>query len=127
MSQSEILALFDDWNNACRTGDPKKVTRLYAENAVLLPTISNRVRHNHDEIEDYFVMFLANDPYGEIDEANVRVFGDFAINSGVYTFTLKSDLQITSRFTFVYRKNGDSWEILEHHSSQMPENQIKLP
>ncbi len=121
MSQNEITALFDEWNAAIQTGDPKKVTALYESNGILLPTLSNNVRHNHNEIEDYFVRFLANGPAGKIDEGNVRTFGQMAINSGIYTFTFKDGNSVSARFTFVYRWNGQRWMIVEHHSSQMPE------
>ncbi len=121
MSQKEITLLFDKWNHALQTGEPKKVAALYENNAILLPTVSNQVRHNHAEIEDYFVHFLAKGPVGEIDEANVRIFGELAINSGIYTFTFKDGGVVQARFTFVYRWNGENWMIVEHHSSQMPE------
>lgn len=121
MSDNNIPALFEEWNNALQTGDPKQVAALYDANAILLPTVSNQVRHNHAEIEDYFVHFLAKGPAGTIDESNVRTFGDVAINSGVYTFTLGDGSVVPARFTFVYRWNGQRWLIVEHHSSQMPE------
>lgn len=121
MSENEITALFDEWNNALQTGDPKKVASLYATNGILLPTVSNKVRHNHAEIEDYFAHFLANGPVGKIDEANVRIFGQLAINSGIYSFTFKDGTAVPARFTFVYHWNGERWMIVEHHSSQMPE------
>ena len=121
MIKNEITALFNVWNNALQTGDPKKVAALYETNGILLPTVSNKVRHNHEEIEDYFVHFLAKGPVGKIDEANVRTFGQIAINSGVYTFTFKDGAVVQARFTFVYRWNGERWMIVEHHSSQMPE------
>ncbi len=121
MSENEIKALFDEWNRALQTGDPKKVARLYDTNGILLPTVSNKVRHNHEEIEDYFVQLMARGPAGKIDEANVRMFGDVAINSGVYTFTFKDGAALQARFPFVYRWNGQRWMIVEHHSSQMPE------
>ncbi|MGB1984533.1 MAG: SgcJ/EcaC family oxidoreductase, partial [Porticoccaceae bacterium] len=89
MQKNEIAGLFDQWNSALQTGDPKQVSGLYATDAILLPTVSNQVRHNHEEIEDYFVHFLAKGPQGKIDESNVRIFDDLAINSGVYTFTFK--------------------------------------
>ena len=123
MKDNEITALFEEWNNALQTGDPKEVSALYESDAILLPTISNKIRHNHEEIEDYFVHFLANGPSGKIDEANVRVFNDTAINSGVYTFTFEDGNMVTARFTYVYRWNGNRWMIVEHHSSQMPEQQ----
>ncbi len=121
MTRNIIPSLFDDWNNALQTGDPKQVAALYETNAILLPTISNKVRHNHEELEDYFVNFLAKGPVGKIDESNVRTFGDVSINSGVYTFTFKDGASVQARFTYVYRWNGQKWLIVEHHSSQMPE------
>jgi uncharacterized protein (TIGR02246 family) len=120
-NNDEILALFDQWNNALKTGNPKEVAALYATDAILLPTVSNKVRHNHEEIEDYFVHFLAKVPSGKIDESNVRIFHDIAINSGFYTFTFADGSAVQARFTYVYAKEGEGWLIKEHHSSQMPE------
>ena len=121
MNISEIGSLFNDWNDALQTGDPKQVASLYESDGILLPTVSNQVRHNHAEIEDYFVHFLAKGPKGVIDESNVRVFGRFAINSGIYTFSFNDKTTVQARYTFVYRFNGKQWKIIEHHSSQMPE------
>jgi uncharacterized protein (TIGR02246 family) len=50
MNLNDVIALFDTWNDALATLDPDTVTTLYAEDAVLLPTVSNQVRHNHTEI-----------------------------------------------------------------------------
>lgn len=121
MSSKDLALLFEEWNSAVQTGEPKKVAALYEGNSILLPTMSNKVRHDHDEIEDYFVHFLANGPKGKIEEANMRTFGDFAINSGIYRFEFKDGSTVRARFTFVYRWNGVRWLIVEHHSSQMPE------
>ncbi len=121
MNDNDILSLFNDWNGALQTGNPAKVAALYEKDGILLPTVSNKVRHNHAEIEDYFVHFLTKGPKGEIDEANVRIFDQLAINSGIYTFTFSDGVVVQARFTFVYRWNGESWKIIEHHSSQMPE------
>jgi uncharacterized protein (TIGR02246 family) len=119
--ENEIMALFDKWNSALGTGDPKNVVALYETNAILLPTVSNKVRHNQEEIEDYFVHFVAKGPVGKINESNIRTFGDLAINSGVYTFSFKDGSEVQARFSYVYRWNGQDWKIIEHHSSQMPE------
>jgi len=121
MDEKQIAALFDEWNNALQTGDPEKVTALYETNGILLPTVSNKVRHNHAEIEDYFVHFLAKGPQGKIDESNIRTFGQIAINSGIYTFSFKDGSSVQARFSFVYRWNGQRWMIVEHHSSITPE------
>ena len=121
MNNTDILSLFEEWNNALQTGEPKKVTQLYATDATLLPTVSNKVRHNHAEIEDYFVHFLKKGPQGKINEANIRIFDQIAINSGVYSFSFNDGSVVQARYTYVYQKSGDAWKIIEHHSSQMPE------
>ena len=121
MSDSHIASLFEEWNTALQTGEPKNVTALYESNAILLPTISNQVRHNHEEIEDYFIHFLAKGPKGIINESNIRTFGNIAINSGIYTFTFSVGNSVQARFTYVYRWNGQRWLIVEHHSSALPE------
>lgn len=119
--KGEILALFDRWNDSLQTRDPDKMLEHYAPDAILLPTLSNKVRHNHAEIKDYFEHFLAKGPKGKIDESNVRLFGDVAINSGVYTFDFANGTSVQARYTYVYRKLDGEWKIAEHHSSAMPE------
>ena len=120
--KDEIAGLFDVWNKAIQTQEPKEVSALYAPNAILLPTLSNMVRHTTEEREDYFEHFLAKGPSGVIDQSNIRTFGDLAIHSGIYTFTFSTTgASVQARFTFVYAWNGTKWQIVEHHSSLMPE------
>ncbi len=89
MTKDDINALFSTWNAALASGDPDRVTALYAPDAVLLPTVSNQVRHNHTEIRDYFVAFLAKHPQGVITESNTRhLADDLASNSGGLYFYL---------------------------------------
>ena len=124
VAKEEVAQLFDRWNAALQSGQVEEVAKLYAPDAILLPTVSNKVRRNHAEIKDYFEQFLEFKPVGKINEQHIRIYGPLAINSGIYTFTLtkhgkKTDVQ--ARYTFVYRKDGDRWLIVDHHSSAMPE------
>lgn len=122
LTESEVLGLFDQWNAALATLDPDAVTALYTENGILLPTVSNQVRHNPEEIRDYFVAFLKKSPQGKIDEANVRILSDtLATNSGVYTFTFGDGSTVTARFSYLYVQTDGGWKIMQHHSSAMPE------
>ena len=122
LTESEVLGLFDQWNAALASLDPDAVTALYTENGILLPTVSNQVRHNPEEIRDYFVAFLKKSPQGKIDEANVRILSDtHATNSGVYTFTFGDGSTVTARFSYVYVQTDGGWKIMQHHSSAMPE------
>jgi uncharacterized protein (TIGR02246 family) len=124
-TQEEIAGLFTQWNAALATGDSAKVTALYADNGVLLPTVSNQVRDNHAEIKNYFDRFLKMKPQGKIDEQHIAILDDnTAVNSGIYTFTLHKDgrvKNVQARYTYVYEKIGDAWKIMVHHSSVMPE------
>ncbi|OUX37351.1 MAG: DUF4440 domain-containing protein [Kiritimatiellaceae bacterium TMED266] len=119
-SKEEVIAQFDLWNNALQTRDPKQVSALYGEGSILLPTLSNEVRHNHAEIEDYFVHFLAKGPVGTLLESNVRIYDELAINSGIYSFAFEDGTTATARFTFAYARQNDQWMIAEHHSSLLP-------
>ena len=121
ISNDIILNLFDDWNKALQTGNPDEVVKLYDKNAILLPTLSPQVRHTHEEIKDYFVHFLAKKPIGKINESNIRIFDNLAINSGIYTFNFKDGSSAQARFTYVYKKvDENNWIIVEHHSSLLP-------
>ena len=122
MTEQDVIQLFSDWNNALATENPDTVTAMYADDGVLLPTVSNAVRHNHDEIRDYFTAFLMKKPQGVITEANPQIFSDdLATNSGVYVFTFGDGSQVTARFSYLYRKVAGRWMIQQHHSSAMPE------
>ncbi|MCH8551091.1 MAG: SgcJ/EcaC family oxidoreductase [Natronospirillum sp.] len=123
-NHEEIRALFDDWNRALATLDPDNVVALYAPDAVLLPTVSNRVRTDHEGIRDYFSEFLGLQPQGTVQESHVRLHGDIALHSGVYLFHMgATGADVRARFTFAYRHDGTRWQIIEHHSSTMPEGQ----
>jgi len=120
----DISQLFSRWNASLQSGKPSEVVKNYAEDAILLPTASNKVRHNHREIQDYFDQFLALKPVGQIVESDVKTFCNVAIDSGIYSFTLTQNGQIKhvqARYSFVYQKTDNGWLIVEHHSSFMPE------
>lgn len=120
-----ISGLFTDWNAALATGDAEKVADLYAPDAVLLPTVSNKVRTNRAEIVDYFQHFLKNKPGGKIEQEVVNVLdADTAVNTGIYRFGLTQDgvaQEVEARYTFVYELREGKWLIVNHHSSAMPE------
>jgi uncharacterized protein (TIGR02246 family) len=126
-AKAEIAALFDGWNAALRTGDPETVADRYAKDAVLLPTVSNKVRTDHAGIVDYFEHFLANKPVGTKVQTNVNVLdGNSAIDTGVYKFTLTdpdsgAKRVVEARYTYEYEKRNGEWKIVNHHSSAMPE------
>ncbi|MBB4713627.1 SgcJ/EcaC family oxidoreductase [Streptomyces luteogriseus] len=128
VTKAQVLGLFDRWNAALRTGDPKKVAELYAKDAVLLPTVSNQVRTDRAGIVDYFEHFLQNKPVGTKVESVVNVLDrDTVIDTGVYEFSLTDHgtgekSTVKARYTYAYEKQPNGrWLIVNHHSSKMPQ------
>jgi uncharacterized protein (TIGR02246 family) len=116
--------LFNKWNDALKTGNPKTVAALYADDAVLLPTVSNLARTNLAEIEDYFSHFLEKKPVGKIVQRNVKKGCNKLTDAGIYSFSLTDKTgtkDVPARYTFVYEFRNNGWKIVHHHSSVMPE------
>lgn len=120
--QEEIKGLFDRWNASLKTGDAKKVADNYLTDAVLLPTVSNKVRLTDAERVDYFEHFLEKKPVGKIDTRTIRTGCNKAIDTGTYTFAFADKTEVSARYTFTYAWNGNDWKISSHHSSSMPES-----
>jgi uncharacterized protein (TIGR02246 family) len=122
VSETEIAALFDRWNQSLQTGDPHKVVANYAERSILLPTVSNKPRLTPAEKEDYFHHFLENRPSGKIDLRTIELGCNTAVDAGLYTFTFaRTGASVSGRYSYTYRWNGSEWLITSHHSSAMPE------
>ncbi|MFJ2444485.1 MULTISPECIES: SgcJ/EcaC family oxidoreductase [unclassified Streptomyces] len=124
-TKAEIARLFDRWNAALATGDAEKVAELYAPGAVLLPTVSPKMRANNTEIVDYFEHFLPNKPVGTKDRTSINVMDkDSAVDTGLYHFILTGKdgekKRVDARYTFVYEKIKGKWLIINHHSSALP-------
>lgn len=126
-SKKQIAGLFDDWDDAVRTGDPAKVADLYASDSVLLPTLSNRLRTDRAGIVDYFEHFLSKKPDGEKVRTVVNVLdGNSAIDTGIYEFHVTDPVTgekstVPARYTYEYEKRDGKWLIVNHHSSKLPE------
>lgn len=127
--KTEVADAYQAWCAAIATakGDPSKIVKFYAPNAILMPTLSAKVLINHDGgLNDYFTHLTS---YPNIqcktDKLITQLHGNTAINSGLYTFSYtdkKGDLKetIPARFTFVYKKYEGQWLIVKHHSSMLP-------
>ena len=122
ISEQEVAALFDRWNQSLQTGDPDKVVANYAERSVLLPTVSNKPRLTAAEKRDYFVQFQKNRPVGRINFRKIEIGCNIVVDSGLYTFTYgTTGADVKARYTYTYSWNGKQWLITSHHSSAMPE------
>lgn len=121
--EAQVSALFDRWNKDLASGDPKQVAENYAEESILLPTLSNLPRRSAEEKQDYFAHFLENKPSGSIDERMIQIDCNTALDAGIYTFSFADGNEVKARYTFTYKwyPEKDQWLITSHHSSAMPE------
>lgn len=123
INEKIVTGLFDRWNASLQTKAPDQVVKNYADDAVLLPTLSNTPRTNHAEMHDYFVNFLKKNPQGHIDQRVVRFGCNWATDTGLYTFTLDNNGKpqtAKARYSYVYENIDGQWLIVHHHSSLLP-------
>ena len=58
----------------------------------------------------------------------VSGYGDIAITDGRYALSYMQEgeeISIPARFTFVYKRVGSQWIIIDQHASQMPDTRSK--
>lgn len=127
-NKDDIKKAYDTWVHAIATakGDAVKVTQLYDKEAILVPTLSPSLHFNQqDQLTNYFKKLTSLPDISVTTQKFVtQNLGDYAVISGKYTFSYKDDLNesisLPARFTFVYKKEGQDWLIVNHHSSISP-------
>jgi hypothetical protein len=115
-----------EWMLAVNQGDLERLLALYHENAVLIPTFSNRLLSNPAKIRDYFVTL------GSREELSIALHEKTVIIqplkneiygvTGIYCwrFLLEGELlSFEARFSYLLDL-ALSRPILHHHSSQIP-------
>jgi uncharacterized protein (TIGR02246 family) len=136
LATSSVLAMADQhdavkaYNAWCRSvakarGDAHVMARFYAPDALLLPTFSMDLLVNRNRgLNDYFANLTQKHNLRCVtNQLTSRLYGDTAVNTGFYTFMYQDqgkEVKIPARFTFVYRKIGEDWLIVAHHSSVVP-------
>jgi len=67
---------------------------------------------------------------GTINFGEIRGLGDnAALDTSVYTFDLTKNgnhQKVQARYTFVYKRTGERWKILNHHSSAMQSEEASV-
>ncbi|CAM9166772.1 unnamed protein product [Ectocarpus sp. 4 AP-2014] len=127
---AETTVLWKDTVTSGTYDAPKKTAALYAPDGTLWGTVSEEVRDTPQQIYAYFDYFarLPELRVVEYTPVAVRVYGDFAVQAGTYTFSWQADdgtiVEKRARFSFTFRRDNPGterpWTIVEHHSSSMP-------
>jgi uncharacterized protein (TIGR02246 family) len=121
--EDEIELALTNWLNVLADGNSVKMTDLYLENGVLLGTLAKEIKQGHEQLQQYFEMFLKKNPIGSIDTFILQNFGDICISDGTYTFELDGENgreSVAARYTYVWKKENGKWMIATHHSSVNP-------
>ena len=125
-ARDAVVAARQAWVDAFDSRDPKRIVALYAPDAVFWGTTAKTIATNPEQVWAYFKdSGQRPNTRVTIDAEHVRVYGDVAIASGRYTFAdvvdgVRGNIR-PARFTFVFRRTGDRWLIVDHHSSRVPE------
>ena len=128
ITEAEVRALFNLWNDALATLDSTTVAERYAADPILLPTVSDEPRTDFASIKDYFDNFLKLQPQGVIVEGKVKIGPNWAQDAGIYEFTMgTTGAKVRARYSFVYVFEEGEWKIAHHHSSTMPEAPETVP
>lgn len=122
--KDEVEAATVAWIDAFNSRDPARILALYEPDAVLVGTTAKKAVAGTAAIGAYFRQ-AAGDATARValGEHMARVYGDMAIDTGLYNFFQVRDGKATlvpARYTFVYRKRDGKWRIVEHHSSRVP-------
>jgi hypothetical protein len=126
--EEKVAEATQAWVDAFSGSDPADLEALYDENAVFWPTSSNVIRTDPAGVLAYFtsIFQVLTNREVEITESHIRVYGHVGINTGAYTVsgTLPSGASLVqrARFSFTYVNHGNSWLIVDHHSSVLPAN-----
>jgi uncharacterized protein (TIGR02246 family) len=120
-----VAALFQGWAEAVASGDAEAVASLYADDALLLPTLSADLRHDHSSIAAYFKGFLARHPSAAVMERQVLDGCNEVVDAGLYRFTFHDERGeenggVLARYTLIYRYSAEGWRLVHHHSSLVP-------
>lgn len=123
-AKDEIGAATAAWVEAFNSRDPARIVALYDPEAVLIGTTAKKPTAGSAGVAAYF-RDVASRPTARValGEHTARVYGDTAVDSGLYTFFEARGggaMLLPARYTFVYRKRDGKWLIVEHHSSRVP-------
>lgn len=124
--ESEIRVVTKRWADRFNARDVAALTALYDRDAVLWGTLSPEIISTPLGVKGYFDTACASPMALTVafDSEVVRLCGDTMLNSGSYTLTFVRDGQqqnFLARFSMVFRKSGDQWLIVDHHSSAKPQ------
>lgn len=121
-----LVPIFEKWTTAINSHDISNLMNLYADNVIMIPAFSTRIRRNKDQVKDlYRDLFEKNDLHVTPYQISSQKVDGVKIDSGQYKIKWKSQgFEKTNdlRFSFVI-KDG---HIVSHHSSIEPGEEVSI-
>lgn len=128
VNRKEIAAvnsLLSDWADAFSAPDVESILACYSDDAVLLGTFSSELRNTPEAIRAYFEPYYGMALHRiEIEDVFIQTYGETAVASGLYKVSLIRENELEeamARFSFTCLKRENRWQIVNHHSSVLPE------
>ncbi len=123
--RKDIESVTREWATAFNNRDAARACVLYDEEAVLWGTFSRNLASTARDVRQYFEKACGSPIAITVvfEEQVIRSCEGAMLNSGSYTFSFVQDgtrQQIQARFSMSFRKRGDRWLIVDHHSSTKP-------
>lgn len=120
------VPIFEKWQTAINGHDINNLMKLYADEVIMIPAFSTRIRRNKDQVKDlYRDLFEKNDLRVVPFQVSSQRVDGVKIDSGQYKIRWKSQgFEKTNdlRFSFVI-KDG---HIVSHHSSIEPGEEVSI-
>lgn len=122
----EPRQILESWMQAVNNADLAKLLSLYNEDAVLIPTFSNRILKGRASLQPYFEKLASKDDLSIALHENtlhIASAGEYLMTlSGIYNWRFAVDSEILNfeaRFSYLIDPRKEA-AILHHHSSQIP-------
>mgnify|MGYP002784759605 CR=1 FL=1 len=120
----DVKLALAEWVAAVESKDVKKIVSLYDKDSVMLSAFAVDPITSHKGLAGYYTKVVAEPEISiKVVKQDARVFGDVAVNTGLYNFYWVQDgepMDIPARFSFVYVLKDGKWSIISHHSSRVP-------
>lgn len=125
-SPSEITALLDRWQAAVANGDADAIAEFYADDAILLPAMSEAPRNGKAAIRAYFAEFVGRHPLPTTTMRSVMVGCGMASEMGAARYRLTGARKgtrtfIGGRYSTVLTESEGRWLIVQQNLSLIPQ------
>jgi uncharacterized protein (TIGR02246 family) len=125
--REDAFAGVERWSEAFNSGDVEQIVRMYANDALVLGTLSPGMTSKPDDLRAYFKgAAIAKLQVKLGDHSAVALAEDVVAITGFYDFSRPvadgQPVVVPARFSFVMVKKDGIWKIAHHHSSVRPKS-----